>query len=41
MYGPIRPIGVDSKGRYTYFESSVNKELTAQRSQTEPMFDWT
>ncbi|KAK7749402.1 hypothetical protein SLS62_008146 [Diatrype stigma] len=38
MYGPVRPLGVDKKGRYTYFESAVDGPLTLKRSRTEPVF---
>ncbi|EMR64870.1 hypothetical protein UCREL1_8162 [Eutypa lata UCREL1] len=39
MYGPVRPVGVDRKGKYTYFEGSVDGPLTLKRSRTEPVFD--
>ncbi|RYP59806.1 hypothetical protein DL769_008388 [Monosporascus sp. CRB-8-3] len=40
-YGPIRPVGVDERGRYTYFEKSVDWEKTSLRKQIEPTaFDW-
>lgn len=39
MYGPVRPIGVDKKGKYTYFEGAIDWPLTLKRSQTEPLFN--
>lgn len=38
MYGPVRPLGVDRKGRYTYFEGAVDRPLTLKRSRTEPVY---
>ncbi|RYO84636.1 hypothetical protein DL766_005644 [Monosporascus sp. MC13-8B] len=40
-YGPVRPVGVDKRGRYTYFEKGVDWEKTSLRKQIEPTaFDW-
>ncbi|RYO99280.1 hypothetical protein DL764_006850 [Monosporascus ibericus] len=40
-YDPIGPVGVDKRGRYAYFEKSVDCEKTSLRKQIEPTaFGW-
>jgi hypothetical protein len=34
--GPIRPVGVDKYGKYTYFERKVDASQTAKRKDMEP-----